>query len=784
MGVRHFGASVRRVEDPRLLAGRGRYLDDIEMPGLLHVAFVRSPLAHASIRRIDLDAARAVPGVVACFAGHDLGRAVTEPMPQMIPSPLIRQSRTYSALATEEVCHVGVAVAVVVAESRAIAEDAAALVEVEYEELAALVDWRSALDPAAPRVHAGAPDNLVAMLQTRFGEVEKVFAEAPHVLRTTLAAHRGACHSMETRGVLAVPEPDGKLTVWTSTQAPYMVRRMIAQHLQRAERTVRVVAPDVGGGFGPKCAVYPEEIVLPVVAATLGRPVKWIEDRHEHFLSTTQQRDQTWDVEVAADADGKLLAVRGRCVHDNGAYVPYGLVAAVTSLAAFPGPYALAALDIRIDVVFTNTVPNTPIRGAGRPTTCFVLERLADLVARTLRLDRAEVRRRSFVRAEQFPYLTGTKARDGSPISYDSGDFHACLEAALARIGPGFAERRAQARARGRYLGLGIASYIEDTGLAPFEGATVRVESTGKVVIQTGAASQGQGHATVFAQICADLLGVRIENIAVEAADTAVFPLGIGTIASRVAVTAGSSVHMAASAVRAKALKIASDALEVSEGDLVLEDGEVRVVGVPDLKISLASIALKLDGSSGVPMLPGVEPGLAATAYFEAQRTTFASGTHVAEVEVDPGTGAIDIRRYVVAHDCGRLINPMLVDGQVRGGVVHGIGNALFERMVYDDQGQPLTTNYADYLLPTATELPEIEIIHLETPSPLNPLGVKGAGEGGTIPAAACIISAVEDALAPFGVRVTEHPITPDRVLRWLGHGPHSGSAPEQKPAA
>ncbi len=764
MGVRQFGATVRRLEDPRLLRGNGRYLDDIRLAGLLHIVFVRSDHAHARIRTIDMTAARKLPGVVACFTGRDLGAVAARPMPQMIPSPLLKQSKTYYPLAIDEVCHVGVPLALVVAETRAIAEDAAALVAVDYEPLPAIIDWRRALDAEAPRAHLGSPNNLVAALHSRFGDVEKTFASAPHVFRESFEIHRGACHSMEGRGVVAVPEPGDKITVWTSTQAPYMVRRMLAEYLGRAERTIRVAAPDVGGGFGPKGVVYPEELAVPIVALALARPAKWAEDRREHFLSTTQQRDQTWNLEVAADASGRLLAVRGHCVHDNGGYVPYGVVAPVTSLTAFPGPYALAALDIKIDVVFTNTVPNTPIRGAGRPTTCFVLERLVDRVARELGIDRAEVRRRSFVKPEQFPYTTGTKTRDGSPISYDSGNYHACLDAALNRLGADFAERQRRARQQGRYLGLGMASYVEDTGLAPFEGATVRVEPTGKIVIQTGAASQGQGHATVFAQICADQLGVDINNISVESGDTASFPLGIGTIASRVAVTGGSSVHMAAAAVRAKALKAAADMLEVSESDLVLDDGYAKVAGA-DVKVSLASIALKLDGSSGMPMLAGFEPGLAATAYYEARKNTFANGTNVAEVEVDIETGAVKILRYIVAHDCGRLINPMLVDGQVRGGVVHGIGNALFERMVYDEQGQPLTTTFADYLLPLATDIPRIEIIHLETPSPLNPLGVKGAGEGGTIPAAACIISAIEDALAPIGVHINEHPISPNRLV-------------------
>jgi carbon-monoxide dehydrogenase large subunit len=570
---------------------------------------------------------------------------------------------------------------------------------------------------------------------------------------------------METRGVMAAVDPnDGGLTVWSSTQAPHMIRRLIAEHIGWEERRVRVIAPDVGGGFGPKCALYPEEIVIPLTAIRLQQPVKWVEDRTEHFLSTTQQRDQAWDLEVAASRDGRILAVRGRCIHDNGAYVPYGLVAPVTSLSAFPGPYALQAVDVRVDVVFTNLVPNTPIRGAGRPTTCFVLERLADLVARKLEIDPAEVRRRSFVRKDQFPYQTGMKARDGSPVSYDSGDYHACLEAVLDRAGRDFQERQNEARDKGVYIGRGIASYIEDTGLAPFEGATIRVEPSGKVVIQTGAASQGQGHATTFAQICADVMGVPIEDISVVSADTAAFPLGIGAIASRTAVTAGSSVFQAATAVREKAIKVASEMLEAAEHDLVLEDGKVQVVGAPGLSVPIGQIAARLNGMSGIPMLPGVEPGLTATAYYEARKTTFANGTHLAEVEVDIETGRVRITRYVVAHDCGRLINPMLVDGQVRGGVVHGIGNALFERMQYNENGEPITTSYADYLLPTAPEVPRVEIIHIESPSPLNPIGVKGAGEGGTIPAAACVIAAIENALTPFRVSLAEHPLSPARI--------------------
>jgi carbon-monoxide dehydrogenase large subunit len=767
MGVRYFGASVSRLEDPRLTTGRGSYVDDIALPGMLHAAFVRSADAHALIRSIDKSAAEAVPGVLGVYSAADLGEAAAKPMASLGKWPEIRQAPTWRPLAGEEVCHVGEPIAVVVATSRAVAEDAVALVSVDAEALPACTDWRTALDPKTPKAHAASADNLAASMRASFGETDKVFASAEHVFKETFQLHRGGCHAMECRGVVAsFDKTTGQFTLWTSTQTPYLARRALAGHLGLDESHVRVIAPDVGGGFGPKAVFYPEEIVLPLLSRKLRRPVKWIEDRREHFVATTQQRDQYWELEVAADAQGRLLAVRGRCLHDNGAYLPYGLVLPITVITSFPGPYALAALDITIDVVMTNYVPTTPVRGAGRPNTAFILERLADRVARELELDPAEVRRRSVIRKDQFPYQNGIKNRDGSPATYDSGDFHACLDAALDRFGAkDFRARQEKARAEGRYLGMGIASYVEDTGLAPFEGATVRIEPTGKAIIETGAASQGQGHATVFAQIAADLLGLKPTDITVVAADTGRFPLGIGTIASRVAVTGGSSVHMAAGAVRAKAIRMASEMLEVAEADLYLEDGHVRVSGAPDMKVSLSAIATRLAGALGQPMPRGVSPGLSETAYFEARQTTLASGTNIAEVEVDPEIGDVKIHRYIVAHDCGRVINPMLVEGQIRGGVVHGIGNALFERMSYDESGQPTTTNYGEYLLPTAPEMPRIEIIHIETPSSLNPIGVKGAGEGGTIPAAACIIAAVEDALVPFRVSIGEHPLSPQRIV-------------------
>ena len=770
MSARFFGAAVPRLEDPRLLAGRGRYVDDIAIPGMLQAAFVRAQVAHGRIIGIDTAAARGMPGIAAIFVMADFAGIAQGPMPPMAAHPLIKVPITYHPLAVDEVRHVGEAVAIVLAETRQQAEDAANAVSLDIEHLPSIADPAAALEEGAPQVHSGHASNLAATLRGGFGDANAAFAKADHVLSEIFSIHRGGCHSMECRGVIAAPDMlSGDLTIYTSSQSPYMVRRHLAQYLQRDELTLRVIAPDVGGGFGPKANVYPEEFATALAALTIGRPVKWIEDRSEHFVATTQQRGQVWTLDVAFTREGRMQAVRGRCIHDNGAYAPYGLILPATALGSFPGPYALEALDIAVDVVLTNLVPTSPVRGAARPCTAFVLERLADRIARHLGIPREEVRRRSFVRAHQMPYTTGMKARDGSPISYDSGDYAKALDLALDKIdAAGFAARRAEAATRGKRLGLGIASCVEDTGLAPFEGATVRVTPAGNVVIATGAASQGQGHRTVFAQIAADALGIDIAEISVEAADTGKFPLGISTIGSRIAVTAGSSVELAAQKVRAKALKAASFMLEASENDLELENGVVRVVGVPGMQVSLGDIARALSGSAGL-LLPGhLEPDLAATAYFESNALTFAYGSNTCEVEIDPATGDARVTRYVVAHDCGRLINPLVVDGQIRGGVVHGIGNALYERMVYDETGQPLSTNYGEYLLPIATEMPDIEIHHIETPSPRNPIGVKGAGEGGTIPAAACVISAIEDALGPNAPFVTEHPVSPERLCEWL----------------
>ena len=692
----------------------------------------------------------------------------------MAPHPLIKVPLTCYPLALGEVCYVGEAIAMVVAQDRALAENAVAAVVVDFEELPSVADARAALAVNAVPVQLNRESNLLASLHTKFGDIDAVFEAAEHRLTESFATHRGGCHAMECRGVLAsYDEREDHLMIYTSSQAPFMVRRHLATYLARDEQTIRVAAPDVGGGFGPKANVYPEEFAVALGTLKLGKPLKWIEDRQEHFVATNQQRDQFWTLEVAFTNGGKILGLRGHGIHDSGAYAPYGVILPGNALVCFPGPYALQALDIRLDVALTNLVPTSPVRGASRPNVAFILERIVDKVARHLGLSRQAVRAASFVKASQMPYFTGGTARDGSRVSYDSGDYQKALDLVLEKIGAkDFAARQAEALKRGKLLGLGLASCVEDTGIGPFEGASLRITPKGKLVIATGAAAQGQGHATVLAQIAADELAIDIADITVEAGDTARFPLALATVGSRIAVTAGSSVHVAAQKLRAKALQFASLKLEVSVNDLELSEGAVQVKGIPGLKISLADIARALAGTTGVPLPGGMEPDLAATAYFESSGVTFAYGSNACEVEIDPETGDTRVIRYVVVHDCGRMINPMIVEGQIRGGVVHGIGNALFERMLHDEQGQPLNTTYGDYLLPMACEMPNIEIHHIETPSPRNPLGIKGAGEGGTIPAAPCVIAAIENALetrlgkaAPF---ITHHPVSPLDVVEWL----------------
>ena len=765
------GEPIKRLEDQNLLTGQARYLDDIAHPGTLEAAFVRSPLAHAAIRSIDMAEALALPGVHAVYTHDDIIAQLTG---NTIPAdqrdwPFPETAKPV-VLPKDEVCFVGEPVAIVIANSRYIAEDAAALVDIDYDPLPVVADCRDGAAPGAPTVHRAADSNIVAEFRTAYGDCDQAFASAEHIVTVSLKQHRGAGHPIEGCGVLARYDPIADLlTVWTSSQTPHKVRNALMDLLGLDENGVRVILPDVGGGFGSKNAVYPEEVVVAVSARLLGNPVKWIEDRREHFLAAIQERDQFWELEAATDAGGRLLGIRGNIIHDQGAYTLLGLNIPHNCSIAVCGPYVLPNYQMDVVVVETNRVGSIPVRGAGYPEANFAMERVLDRVAQELGMDRAEVRRVNLIPADEMPYELPLKTREGTPLIYDSGDYPRCQ--ALALEGSGydeFSDRQARARAEGRYLGIGLANMVKVTGRGPFESAIVRADRSGQITVYTGAMAMGQGTATTLAQICAAAFDLDPREVKVVAGDTGTVSIGIGGYGSRQTVTAGSSVHLAAQEIREKALKVAAHAMEVSARDLEFVQGEARVKGVPDMAMSLGDIAKAVSGAKGYKVPKDVTPGLESRVNFTPPDVTYGNACHVVEVEVDIGTGGVEILRYVVVNDSGRLINPLIVEGQIHGGVAHGIGNALFEWMGYDDNAQPVTTTFGDYLLPTAGVVPNIEIIHHVTPSPLNPLGVKGVGEAGTIPAASAIISAVENALEPFGVRITEAPIHPARLVQLM----------------
>jgi aerobic carbon-monoxide dehydrogenase large subunit len=779
MGV--MGTSVLRLEDPALLTGTGRFIDDIPASGALHVAFLRSPEAHALIRRIDTTAARALPGVHAVLTLEDL-------VPVMTRRAMMGGSRSSklpdnvipTALADKEVCFVGQPVVLVVAESRYVAEDAVALVEVDYGPLPVVADCRAAMETDSPRVQQGAKSNVLGSYNVSYGDVEAAFRDAKHVFGDAFWQHRGGGHSIECRGIFVdCRGPDG-LTVWASTQKPHELFQVLADLLDLDENRLRVVTPDVGGGFGPKLIVYPEDVAVAASAKLLGVSLKWIEDRREHFLGAVQERDQYWSMEIAVDADARILGLRGGLIHDLGAYAYQDVNLPYNSATSVAGPYIVPACSMDVAIAQSNKVPVSSVRGAGYPQPAFAMERLMDRVATELALDRAEVRRRNIIPPEKMPYEKPLKARSGAPIVYDSGDYPACQAEVLAAAGwEDFPKRQATARAEGRYIGIGLANAVKGTGRGPFESGMVRITPSGRISIYTGAMAMGQGLRTALAQICADEFGVRAEDVTVVAGDTAMIPLGFGGFASRQLVTAGTSVHLSSKAVAAKARKLASDILNVAEDDLEFADGEVRVIAAKQLvldakkprSVGLGDLARVLRGAGGSAFPDGLEPGLEASLYWRSDSLAYANACHVVEVEVDVDTGGVRLLRYVAIQDSGRLINPVIVDGQVHGGIAHGIGNALFEWMGYDDAAQPITTTFADYLLPTSTELPAFETLYKESPSPLNPLGVKGAGEVGTIPVTAAIMSAVENALTPFKVRIAQTPISPEQLLELIEKG-------------
>jgi carbon-monoxide dehydrogenase large subunit len=757
---RLFGARARRGHDPRLLTGRGAYLDDLPVPGVLHMALWRSPMAHARIVRVDLQRALELAGVVDAF---DIGAFGADPptFPVLIGDPSLKACPQYP-LARERVRHVGEGIAVILAESAAIAHDALERVEVLLEPLPVVASVTTAIASDAPILHPEATGNRCSEFTLRLGDVEAAFARADVVVSERLAMQRYTGVPIETRGAIAQMDPvSGELVMWVSGQWPHTTRSLAARLLDVPEDSIRVVVPDVGGGFGVKEEFYPEDLLVPFAARRTGRPVKWIETRREHFTSVVHAREQVHELELALRRDGTILGLRDRILTDMGAYVrALGFVNPSLAAASVPGPYRITDLQIDSVAVVTNKSPVSPYRGAGQPEATFARERLLDIAAERLGLDPAEIRRRNLLTADALPLDTGIRSVDG-PVRFDSGDFLLALETALGAVD--YAGLRKKPTGGNCCTGVGLAVYAQITGTGPFEGAEVRVGSDGHLTVVTGAVEIGQGLSSALAQVVADVLDVGLERIRVVAGDTARIPHGIGTFASRAAVMAGNAAAAAAERVRAQALEVAAHQLEVAVDDLEWRDGAARVRGVADRSLALDELARA--AAPGAPRRPThLEPGLEARVYFENDQPPFAYGVHAVVVEVDLETGAVEVKRYVVVSDSGRLINPTIAEGQISGGVAQGLGGALLEHLAYDADGQLLASSLLDYALPTARDVPTIDMVHLQIPTPLNPLGVKGLGEGGAVGAHAAVANAVADALRSKDLVVRETPLSPGRI--------------------
>jgi len=771
MSTRYFGERIKRNEDPRLLTGQGLYVDDVDLPNMLHAAFLRSPYAHARIQNIDVSQALQRAGVVAIYTANDLGD-YWKPGPLLVSPPpiegIIFNEKTQVPLAKDKVKFAGEPVVMVLAESRYIAEDALADIQIDYEPLEAFVDIERIFESTLlPAVHDDIPSNIAAHVVQTKGDYESAKKDAALVIKRRFKYEHGCAAAIENRGIVVQwDKRAARLTVWDTTQAPVVIRNGLAGMLGLSERQVRVIAPFIGGGFGPKIMMfYQEEVLVPWVAMKLNRPVKWIEDRAENFVATTHERGQIHDAEIAFDRDGRILGVQDVFLHDTGAYAPYGLTVPLNAQCTLLGPYDIQNYRSQFTAVFTNKTIVTPYRGAGRQHGVFVIERMLDLAAKELKIDRAEIRRRNFIPPDKFPYNNEIIYQDFAPLVYDSGNYEPLLDYALEKIDyhKFINEIQPQLRAEGKHVGIGIVAYVEGTGIGPYEGAKVQVMGSGRVSVVTGIGTQGQGHYTSFAQIVAEQLGVSVDKIDVVTGDTDQFYWGAGTFASRGAVVAGNAINEAAKVVRTKILKLASEFFEAAEEDMELVDGEVHVKGVPQKTISLGELAGKANPLRGA-VKPGTEPGLEATNYFGPERGATASGIHAMIVEVDPETMQIKIQKYLVVHDCGKVINPLILDGQIHGGVAQGIGNAFYERLAYDESGQLLNGTFMDYHLPTSLDVPRIETGHGETLSPLNPMGVKGAGEAGAIPVGPLFAQALEDALYDVDFEILEIPLNSNRL--------------------
>ena len=775
MAVMKFvGARVKRVEDARFLKGRAQYVDDIRVPGTLHMAFARSTHAHALIKRIDVRQAAAGAGVRRVFTCSDLagklelmgGALRTEVHPSF-------KASKWPCLATGKVRYVGEPVAVVIAESRYLAEDAAELVEVEYEVLPVVVDPERATMPNAPLLHEELGSNVVMQFAAGSGDVEGAFRRAAFVLKERFRTNRHGAIPLETRATLAAVDVDGDITLWTSTQVPHVVRKRVADVIRIRESKLRVISPDVGGGFGLKANVFPEEVLTCFVVQQMQVPVKWTEDRREHLLSSLHAKDDRIDCEMGFTSDGIVCGLRARVLGDVGAYSadPWSSVLESLQIAgALPGPYKHQDYNCEVVVACTNKTTLSVYRGVGVPAAVMVQEQLFDQAARRLDMDPADIRRKNLIPPSEFPY------QSASGENYDSSSSTDALNQALEMMDyQGFRRRQAASRKQGQYVGIGICSYIEGAGFgkgfdmllgtphSTYEAANVRMDAHGGVEVAVGTHSHGQGHHTVYAQIVADELGIDVSEVRFTQGDTQATPQGWGTWGSRSVICGGGAIAGAARKVKEKMLRIAAQLLEVSPADLEVVPGHVQVKGVPSKAIAVKEIA-QIAIWEFWRRPEGEGPGLEVSYYYDPPTATYSNATHVAEVEVDIHTGMVTLRRYGVIEDCGKIINPMIVDAQVVGGIAQGIGTALYEHYRYDENGQLLTTSFMDYLIPTAADVPDVQIEHIETLSPLTVDGVKGMGEAGTIGSPAAIVNAVADALAPFDVKITELPLTPERV--------------------
>jgi carbon-monoxide dehydrogenase large subunit len=782
---RALGASLLRREDPRLLRGAGNYVSDVALPGLLHAAFVRSPSAHARLLAVDTSAARHVPGVVAALTSADLAGLV-QPIRAVSRAPNYRPCET-PVLAREKVRMVGEPIALIVAESRYRAEDGVAAVSLELDPLPPLLSMDDALADGAPAIHDEAPANLFNHFEQTIGDVDGVFAAAQEIVELHVEQQRYCASALEGRAATAHFEAaSGMLTVWLSSQVPHVARTGLAKHLSLPENRVRVIVPDMGGGFGTKCVLYPEELAICAAARLLGRPVKWASDRVEDLQATIHGREQAIHIRAAASADGRVGAVRADIRASNGAYAPWPYTAGLDSGQAsenVTGPYTIPCYESQVQAVVTNKAPMGPYRGVGRVLAAFSIERVMDVLAARLELDPLEIRRRNLV--SEFPYTTATGLR------LESGDYLRMVDTLEEAMDWKVLRAENEAlRASGRHRGAGVAFAVEQSAYGAkamgsrllemtlgYDTSSVRFEPDGRVRVAVGLHNHGQGHETTIAQITADQLGVDVTEIDVVYGDTAIVPYGLGTWASRSTVCCGGATILAAQELRAKMIELAADMLEAHSGDLEIAGGFVGVRGSPSRQVSVADVARR--ALHEPHLLPeGVEPGLDVTRRFmPPEPGSFASALHAAHVELDPSTGNVRVLNYWVVEDCGTLVNPMIVDGQVQGGVAQGIGGALLEQLVYDERGTLVTTSFMDYLMPTSAEVPPIQVLHQESPSPHVPGGFKGMGEGGAVNAPVAVVAAVNDALAPFGVATNHTPVTPEWVLRALGKLPAGDAA-------